>query len=211
MTTAGSALIIASINNNVKEVKKLLESGVYAGVHNWAAIRVAVANGSVAAAELLFNKYNAPISAVDLSTFTKMCRNGHLKMIEVLRANGYNINANSNIGLVAACDGGHIRLVRHMVCSGADVNFNGGEPLSTAAREGHVQVAQYLLKINADVHASRDAALLKACKVGNLDMVVLLVENGADINISHGLPYKLALKGGFVKLLIYIDDKMDLE
>ena len=55
---------------------------------------------------------------------------GHREIVELLLANGADVNANKNNGetaLMAASQGGHREVVELLLAKGAEVNFNGAK------------------------------------------------------------------------------------
>ena len=88
---------------------------------------------------------------------------GHKKIVELLIANGADVNTKNNNGdnsLIIAAYQGHKEIVKQLTANGADVNTknnNGDTPFVLAAYQGHTETADILRK-----HGGRTSEALKA-------------------------------------------------
>ncbi|MCK4822591.1 ankyrin repeat domain-containing protein, partial [bacterium] len=127
-------------------------------------------------------------------------RQGRKDAVELLLANGANINARL-IGwpgwtpLHEAATANHKEVAELLITKGADTNANcaragggrfGGTPLHEAVFEGHRDMAELLISKRADINAKQSGGLTPldvAAFVGHKDVVELLIARGADVNI----------------------------
>ena len=127
-------------------------------------------------------------------------RQGRKDAVELLLANGANINARL-IGwpgwtpLHEAATANHKEVAELLITKGADTNANcaragggrfGGTPLHEAVFEGHRDMAELLISKGADINAKQSGGLTPldvAAFVGHKDVVELLIVRGADVNI----------------------------
>jgi len=77
---------------------------------------------------------------------------GHKKIVELLIANGADVNTKNNNGdnsLIIAAYQGHKEIVKQLIANGADVNTknnNGDTPFVLAAYQGHKETADIIRK-----------------------------------------------------------------
>ncbi|MBG91170.1 MAG: hypothetical protein CL521_05075 [Actinobacteria bacterium] len=129
-------------------------------------------------------------------------------VVDVLIANGADVNARDDKGLTAlyhAVIGRHTKVLRVLVDAGADVNAQdkmGREGLSLAAARGFKEVIELLIRKKVDMYAQDkygNTALMCAAVNGQIDIVKVLIENGADVNAKGGYgmtPLDLAVEKG---------------
>jgi ankyrin repeat protein/predicted TIM-barrel fold metal-dependent hydrolase len=159
-------------------------------------------------------------------------RYGHKEVVELLIAEGADINAKDSRGrtplylamyqdrkevakLLASRSGdvslhtaayiGDLQTVEKLIDAGANVNANiqGVTALHLAAKAGEIAVAKLLIANGADVNAGEWTPLQEAASRSK-EMVELLVTKGADINTGKWTPLHNAVYGPYeiVELLI---------
>jgi len=127
-------------------------------------------------------------------------RQGRKDVVELLLANGANINARLTgwpgwMPLHEAAAANHKEVAELLIAKGADANADcaragggrfGGTPLHEAVFEGHRDMAELLISKGADINAKQSGGLTPldvAAFVGHKDVVELLIARGADVNI----------------------------
>jgi tetratricopeptide (TPR) repeat protein len=119
---------------------------------------------------------------------------GHIEVVQLLFANGADVNAKGNGGLtalMAASINGHIDIVQALIEKGADVNTQncyGMTALMAASQNGHIEVVQALIDGGADVNAedcNGGTALMVASQNGHVEVVRSLIDNDADVNAKN--------------------------
>jgi len=120
---------------------------------------------------------------------------GHYKIIDLLLANGADINFESDeilsfsrTPLSIACYKGDIKLAKYLLDHGADINLMSGlygNPLHAAISSGNLELVNFLIDNGASVEAKQgvylDTPLCAAVRIGNIEMVNLLIEKKAKI------------------------------
>jgi len=95
-----------------------------------------------------------------------------------------------NAELIAAARDGRLEMVEVLLAEGAEVNAkngNGKTGLMSAAYFGNERVVSLLLAAGADVNAKDNndsTALIAGAYSGNLNVVLSLLAEGADVNAS---------------------------
>lgn len=136
----------------------------------------------------------------DLTSLHLAARQGRKDVVELLLADGANINARL-VGwpgwtpLHEAATANHKEVAKLLITKGADTNANcaragggrfGGTPLHEAVFEGNRDMAELLISKGADINAKQSGGLTPldvAAFVGHKDVVELLIARGADVNI----------------------------
>ena len=115
-------------------------------------------------------------------------KNGDLRGVESLLADGANVNAKYEYGwtpLIAASWEGHEDVVKLLLAKRANVNAkdSGGQTaLIMAATADHREIAEVLIAKGADIDAKADdgtTALMRASSLGHKDVEELLREHQA--------------------------------
>jgi ankyrin repeat protein len=133
--------------------------------------------------------------------------NGHKAMVDLLLANGADVNARDRSGKTPihhASSRGFVKVAETLIAHSADVNAGRGRmqtPLAAAAAGGHSQVIELLLanKANPNVGDSKGATPLILAVLGNQPACArILLEHGADPNAaaSEGSPLGVAARQG---------------
>jgi len=104
-------------------------------------------------------------------------------------------NAAGDIDLHLAASAGHVRMVEMLLANGADVSevdANGWTALRCALKNGHHAVLRALLHhcssselLEAKMGSVGDTVLQAAAQVGDLDAIVIFLNAGADPNSSN--------------------------
>lgn len=162
----GFKLVEAVKNNNISEVKKLIQAGA---------------------------NVNAKYDNSD-TVLIEATRNGNIEIVRLLLKYGADVNIQNKYGntaLTYASGSGHIDIVRLLLEHGANVNTKSKynlTPLIMATRNGHTEIVKLLLEHGSDVNAidnCGDTALIEASYRGYIEIEELLksvIEAEKDIN-----------------------------
>lgn len=123
---------------------------------------------------------------------------GYTKIVELLLANGSEVEASRNHGMTALMEAtisGHINMIHVLIAHGANVNGQeqaGVTALIIAAYNGNTDIIQLLLTNGANINHARndgETALMAASSAGYDDVVDFLLDHGALISSEdhHGL------------------------
>jgi len=141
-------------------------------------------------------------------------KNGHEKVVELLLANGANVNFKSDLGTKAVSN------MMFITTEGALNVECGMTPLLWAARKGHETVVKLLLESGADVAMrtlSGETALLLAASRGHEMVVSLLLEYGSNVSATDAIGRRaLELSAeaghrGVVRVLLDLVPELGLE
>jgi ankyrin repeat protein len=133
-------------------------------------------------------------------------REGHKEVVELLLANGADVNAGSRTAAELAMNSGHTEIVELLMSKGADVS-----PLHLAIHLKDEARTRSLIEAGADIHKGTKygtTPLHIAVGAGLKSIVALLIEKGADIhkrNKYGTTPLHMAVDAGLksiVELLI---------
>ncbi len=197
-------LMQAAKKGNVLEINSLLSQGVDVNAVNrkqLAALYYAVRSGHVEAAKTLLAA-GAGIAASSPGTLLAMpARKGNVEMVDVLLANGADINylgtSNAPALYASVYDGDaiNIDLIKKLIALGADVNAGNRHyndtPLMQAINNGRLDVAQLLIDAGADIAVVNKigrTALFYAAGTTHGDRIKslnFLLENGADPSVQN--------------------------
>ena len=191
------ALITATENNDVAEVRRLIAVGadVNAKANDGkTALMLAAMNNSSDMAKLLIDA-GADIEAKDKYSETALMKaaaqRNSTDVARLLIAAGADVNAKDNNGgtaLMSAAVFNAADVVRLLIESGADVNakiYTGYTALMSAASGNFTDVAKLLIAAGADVNAKTDnggTALMDAAFWNASGVARLLLAAGADMN-----------------------------
>ena len=190
------ALIRASANGDLARVVILCEIGADANARDSngiAALSYASNFGHVDVVATLL-EYDAEVDFQNDQALRRACWNGHLAVVEVLVANGANVNAifERKTPLSIASTNGHLAVVEFLLENGADVRGETDAALVSASWNGHLAVVEFLLEHGAYLEADNGAALGYASRNGHLDVVEYLLDRGANIEGWNGAPLRWA-------------------
>lgn len=139
----------------------------------------------------------APLPKGDASpALIEAARNGDLRTVRALIANGANVNAKSPMGFSAlsgSAGKGHTEVVKFLLENGVNVNEKlrfGTNALDQASFWGHVSTVELLLAKGADVNIRKDESngytpLMSAVENGHISVVKLLLDRGAHVNARN--------------------------
>lgn len=116
---------------------------------------------------------------------------GKKDVVELLIANGANINNDQSPPLYGALEGGYKDIALLLIKKGANLNSS----LRIAIVYGRADIVEFLIANGADVNAKNnngDTALHYAVGNSKLDIAKYLITHGADINVKD--------KGGYTPL-----------
>ncbi|XP_076083206.1 uncharacterized protein LOC143054171 [Mytilus galloprovincialis] len=128
---------------------------------------------------------------------TAACREGHLRIVEILLDKGSNINQTNKNGetpFYTACFGGHYSLAKLLIEKNADINKRNKyhrKPLYVCCLSGHESIVQLLIDKGANVNESSDS-LIVAVHGSHDKIVEKLISNGYCLN-SVDIKSKTAL------------------
>lgn len=144
---------------------------------------------------------------------------GHLEVVEMVVANGENVNVQEGFygtALQAAAYRKHVDVVKFLVEKGADTNVQGGQfgtALKAAAYSEDMDIVKFLVNKGAYINVrggNFGTALQIAARSGDPDIIKFLVENGADVNVkggNFGTALQAAAKFGNPKIVKYLVEK----
>jgi serine/threonine-protein phosphatase 6 regulatory ankyrin repeat subunit B len=200
--TKEMGLIIASEDNNIKEVQTLLDQGADVNLRRVSnrstALWIASYRGYAKLVKLLLEKgADSSISnSIDgITPIYVASQNGHTDIVRLLLDNGADVNAkeiNKDVSaLHLASQKGHTGVVQLLLDRGADVNAKltkGDTALMIASAYAHAGIVSLLLENGADMNAQRTGdgftALMFASQNGCIEVVQILIDKGADVNIK---------------------------
>ncbi|KAJ5012830.1 Ankyrin-3 [Colletotrichum sp. SAR 10_99] len=116
---------------------------------------------------------------------------GHIKIVDLLIANGADVNLKDPFDLTAlhvAASGGYVEIVQLLSDANAEVNAMTAEyetSLGWACSNGHLKVVRLLLDWGAVMKPPGGMSvnvLQLACSYGHVEIVRLLLNKGADVN-----------------------------
>jgi ankyrin repeat protein len=151
MNRIDQELIVASRENNLTEVSRLLRAGADVNDKDhdgWTPLTAVIKKGHVQVVIELV-QHGSDISDW-MSLYYAWC---HLAVVNELLGHGANTEAKTNEGntpLHLACCNGHLPVVKALVTVGANiraVNNRGRLSIHYAVNSGHSEVAKYLLRI----------------------------------------------------------------
>lgn len=113
--------------------------------------------------------------------------NGHKALVELLLANGADVNARDSYGMTPLHHAKNVSVAELLLANKASVDAEDGRyqtPLYWAAADGRKDVAELLLANQADVGSRTRGTtpLHAAAHGGHRGLVELLLANGADVN-----------------------------
>ena len=153
------------------------------------------------------------LSGADTWGYTPLhraARHGQKESVELLIANGAEVNAGDRWGwtpLFDAAHYGHKELVELLIDSGADVNAKdrrGDTPLHRAVRNGYKERIELLIAKGADVNAKNNAGQTPidlAMNQGRKEIAKLLLSKSGDVSL-----YTAAYIGDLQRVEKFIDD-----
>jgi ankyrin repeat protein len=136
---------------------------------------------------------NSPEERKQTTAVMFAAERGRLDIVELLVANGADINYANRNGLTAlhaASYGNHLDVVKFLLEKGADINAierKGKTPLYYAAITDAADTAQFLIANNADVNARGERGwppIFAAAENNSVNVAKQLIEQGAEINIK---------------------------
>jgi ankyrin repeat protein len=191
-----TALFTAVKNNNIKEVKSLLDKDANPNAYDDDSDNVLINAALYASADcmklLLLKKANPNLKNTYGQTPLMYCTHEMDKM-KLLLEYGADINAKSNSGntpLLIACIGnGQYENIKFLIDKGADPlarNYGKETSLMRAAQSGDTMTAHLLIGKGVVVNESPwgYTALMYAARYANWPFVFSLLDNGADPNTA---------------------------
>ncbi|XP_065198115.1 ankyrin-1-like [Sycon ciliatum] len=150
-------------------------------------------------------------------------REGHIRLVEIMTWNHYDLNTPSKVTGQAAVHeavcGGQVRMLHFLLAMGADAqqgDKDGLLPLHIAAREGHDPCISVLLAVGSDVNTVTVSGYTPAhyaAAKGRMDTLQLLQKSGANLTAKAKdgyLPVEFAKANKQSECAEYLD-KMKLD
>ena len=186
-------LIRASSKGNLKEVIRLVESGVDVNEttkNGWNALLEASGEGHLKIVKyLLEHGANANIKA-GYTSLMRAAYHGYFDIAKCLVKYGADINAKDDVGMsVLMRTFGRLELIRHVA---EFIDFKDSEDefalLIERAKNDYLKMVKFLVENGVDVNSVSDngwsVLMWIAGNSDNVEVVEYLVESGADINIK---------------------------
>jgi ankyrin repeat protein len=145
---------------------------------------------------------------------------GHLKIMEYLEENGFDIhikNTNNENAYLLAVESGQIQIMRILESKDIDIHIKndtyGNNAYLLAVLSGQIQIMDYLEEKGFDIHIKNilyDNAYLIAVEQGQIQIMDYLEEKGIDIhikNINGDNAYLIATESGYIQIMDYLEEK----
>lgn len=188
-----SALVLATINGSVEDVKRLLDTGATVDErdrHRRTPLIFAAEHGHDTVVKLLIDR-GADVDAFDSRGRTALffaTEQGHLNALAALIEHGAAVSHKcfeDDTPLIYAARGGDARIIQTLIENGASVEERGaygGESLYFAST---VEAVDVLMKHGASVNETggfERTALFHAAEEGNEDVAKALIQHGASVS-----------------------------
>ena len=160
--------IKAAQNNQIDELKNLLDRGADIHANDDEALKLSAEHGHLEVVKFLVAQM-ANIYADD-DALGWAAGNGHLEIVKFLLSQGANIHADDDCALKRSAFKGHLEVVKFLVKKGADIHANNDESLRWAANRGHLETVKFLLTRGANVQANDNEALKESARNGHDDV-----------------------------------------
>ena len=189
-----TAMISASMGNDLKMVKYLLENKAYVNDYDenyHAALIYSSEYGGLETVKYLVEIGAGKYSQDKNDALVLACGNSQLEMVEYLVEHGADANAadkKNKTALMFASERFDFEILDILVEHGANVNARDNKnktALLLASEKGDFEIVKHLVENGANVNATdkqNRTALMFACKRDHLEIVQYLVENGADVD-----------------------------
>ncbi len=167
----------------------------YTSLDDWNVV-TAAEQGHAAVLKSLLEDGQAVDLTLQRTALHAAAETGQLEIVEVLLANGANINAEDHAGrspIFYAMRTKHRNIALRLAEAGANLTLrskDGTTLLMLAANIGDADLARQLIAAGCDVNAvrlggERITALMEAATDGNEDLVRLLLKHGADTSVTN--------------------------
>lgn len=200
----GCAIVDASKDGRVNNVRHLIRRGANVGVRQNKSICLAADNGH-ARVVLLLLQNGADIHANRDEPIINAAEGGHQNVVKLLIRHGAVSHANQELILGEAAEYGSTDIIKMLIDRGVNIQDNDNYALKVASEKGHVSTARLLLQHGADIHAEHDYALRISSEYGHTGVVRLLLQHGADVHALNDYALRMTSEDGrdeIVKLLI---------
>lgn len=180
-------LLTACCDGNLKEVKRLIESGVDVnckGVPGWD----------------IYQSIHSPLEIASMF--------GNTEIVKYLVAKGADVTTDDNFPVRIAVTEGYTDIVKYLAQNGADLSTVGFKELRDTVSWGNADTVKYLLNKGVVATSWLDFLIEDACVSNYLEILKCLVEFGADITIKNHVAFRKAIERGhfeIIKHLLNID------
>lgn len=213
-----SSLYIQVSEGNIKQVTKLLTSGVNPNKlseERLTPLMKAVLLDDHEMVALLLSKGAKPDEKGnrDKTALMLAAEKGSVDSVNTLLLHKADVQAKDMEGKTAlwyAAQNGNLQVVQKLVEAKADVqmaDLNGETPLFAAIQGKHLAVTEYLISAKADVNKTNkfgDSPLVRAVSLDNLDITKTLIQNKANVNVKDNFQeplLQIAIRQGNVDIV----------
>ena len=142
--------------------------------------------------------------------------NGHLEVLQFLKASGCNVETANNDGATPAwkaARNGHLKVLQFLKASGCNLRTadnDGWTPAFIAAQNGHLEVLQFLKASGCNLEtATNDGATpaWKAARNGHLEVLQFLKASGCNLETADNggwTPAFIAAQNGHLEVLQFL-------
>jgi ankyrin repeat protein len=121
-----------------------------------------------------------------------------IDLLELLIANGANVNCKNCLVLRMCCEMGLIEIVKYLISIKARLD---GTAFLAAIDKGNIEIAKLLLDNGVYVNYCDSSALVRASLNNDIEMVKLLIEYGININARNGYCITWTAANGFIEVV----------
>jgi len=155
-----SELFKAVINNDLENIKDLIEQGADLHANHEGALRLAADFGHLEVVKYLLEQ-GANIHFFDEFALRKAAENGQLEVVKYLLEQGADLRAEDDYPLRWAAENGHLEVVKYLLEQEADLHAKDDYALRWAAGNGYLEVVKYLVEQGADVDRLSQTILIE--------------------------------------------------
>jgi hypothetical protein len=200
------------MNENLEEIKRLVESDVDIHLDNDVYLRYASSFCSVDVVNELI-RAGADVNAKNGEIVLCAIIKDKLENIKALIAAKYDIHVQNNLPLLTAVKHNKHLIVSYLIEAGVDISAENYKALCIAVRYGLDNCATILLQAGADIRAFYTGRLQQNVLENKTDIVQQYISLGADIDEDNSWALLTACMENFIEivkiLIMYTDTNYD--